>query len=53
MAANVTDRAVTIDVRPFRPLSKDEKAALADAVARYGKFLDLPSTLVIVDASTR
>ena len=43
----VTGRAVTIDVRPFRPLSKDEKAALAHAVARYGTFLDLPATLRI------
>ena len=43
----VTGRAVTIDVRPFRPLSKDEKAALADAVARYGTFLDLPATLMM------
>ena len=49
----VTGRAVTIEVRPFRPLSRDEKAALADAVARYGTFLDLPAKLVIVDASRR
>ena len=42
----VTGRGVTIEVRPFRPLSKDEKAALADAVARYGTFMNLPAKLV-------
>ena len=40
-------RAVTIAVRPFRPLSKNEKSALADAVARYGTFMKLPAELLM------
>ena len=40
--------SVTIAVRPFRPLSKNEKSALADAVARYGTFMNLPAELTIV-----
>jgi hypothetical protein len=44
----VTGRAVTIEVRPFRPLSRNEKPALADAVARYGTFISLPAALEIV-----
>ncbi len=43
----LTSRAATIEVRPFRTLSKTEKAALADAVARYGTFMNLPAQLVI------
>ncbi len=49
----VTGRAVTVEVRPFRPLSKDEKAALADAVARYGTFLGLPAKLVMTSGGRR
>jgi hypothetical protein len=43
----VTSRAATIEVRPFRPLSRNEKAALADAVARYGTFVNLAAKLVM------
>jgi hypothetical protein len=41
----LTSRAATIVVRPFRPLSRDERRALADAVGRYGTFLGLPAEL--------
>ncbi len=44
----LTARAVSIAVKPFGPLSRDEKSALADAVARYGTFMKLPAKLVIV-----
>jgi hypothetical protein len=35
----------TIDVRPFRPLQKNEGFALAAAAARYGRFLGMPVTV--------
>lgn len=35
----------TIEVRPFRPLQKNEGFALAAAAARYGRFLDMPVTV--------
>jgi Winged helix DNA-binding domain len=41
-------RAVTIAVRPFRPLSRMEKTALTGAVARYGRYSGLPAQLAIV-----
>jgi hypothetical protein len=41
-------RAVTIAVRPFRPLSRMEKTALTGAVARYGRFSKLAAELVVV-----
>jgi winged helix DNA-binding protein len=37
--------ATTIEVRPFRPLQKNEGFALAAAAARYGRFLDRPVTV--------
>ena len=40
--------AVTIAVRPFRSLSKNEKSALADAVARHGTFMKLPAELLML-----
>jgi hypothetical protein len=41
-------RAVTIAVRPFRPLSRKEKTALTGAVARYGRFSGLAAELVVM-----
>jgi hypothetical protein len=40
-------RGATITVRPFRPLSKTEKQALAAAVERYATFINLPAALSI------
>lgn len=37
--------ATTIEVRPFRPLQKNDASALAAAAARYGRFLGVPVTL--------
>lgn len=48
----LTGRAVSVGVRPFRPLSKPEKTALADAVARYGAFMKLPAELSTVSCPT-
>ena len=42
-----TDKSVTVAVKPFRPLAKREKDALAEAVAWHGTFLNLPATLTI------
>lgn len=39
-------KAVGIEARPFSPLTKAEKRAVADAADRYGAFLDLPVVLV-------
>ena len=36
----------TIEVRPFKPLDERDRSALAAEAARYGRFLDLPVTLV-------
>ncbi len=44
----LTGRAVSVAVRPFRPLSTPEETALTDAVAHYGTFMKLPAALVIV-----
>jgi Winged helix DNA-binding domain len=41
-------RGLTIAVRPFRPLSRMENAALARAVASYGRFSGLAAELVVV-----
>jgi hypothetical protein len=41
-------RAATIVVRPLRPLSTMEKHALAEAVTRYGTFMDLPADFSLV-----
>jgi len=41
-------RAMTVAVRPFRPLSRAEKTALANAVARYGTFSGVPAELAVV-----
>jgi hypothetical protein len=43
----VTGRAATIEVRPFRRMSEPEMSALADAVARYGTFVNLPAKLLV------
>ncbi len=37
--------AVTIEARPFTPLTKTETRALAVAAERYGRFIGLPATL--------
>jgi hypothetical protein len=44
----VTARAVSVAVKPFGALSRNERTALADAVTRYGTFMKLPAELVIV-----
>jgi hypothetical protein len=44
----IAARSVTIAVRPFRPLSRMEKTALARAVASYGRFSGLAAELVDV-----
>jgi Winged helix DNA-binding domain len=44
----IAARGLTIAVRPFRPLSRMEKTALARAVAGYGRFSGLAAELVIV-----
>ncbi|MDQ2784671.1 MAG: winged helix DNA-binding domain-containing protein [Chloroflexota bacterium] len=41
----VTKSAVIVEVTPFAPLSATEAAALAVAVARYGRFIGLPAVL--------
>lgn len=41
----ITTRAAAIDVRPRRKLTRDEQRALAAEAARYGKFLNLPTTV--------
>jgi hypothetical protein len=33
-------------INPFRPLRKDEEEATKAAVARYGKFLEMPGVLL-------
>jgi Winged helix DNA-binding domain len=43
----LTNRGVTITVRPFRLLAKPEKRALDDAVSRYGRFANTTATLAI------
>jgi hypothetical protein len=40
-------RAVSVVVKPFRPLSRDERRALDDAVASYCTFLGVPAELAI------
>ncbi len=37
--------AVTIDIKPFQPLSSDQRDRLTEATKRYGKFLRLESRL--------
>jgi hypothetical protein len=37
---------VEVMINPFRPLRKDEEEAIKAAVARYGKFLELPGVLL-------
>jgi hypothetical protein len=37
---------VTIELNPFRPLTKTEQRAIAAAAQRYGEFLDLPVILI-------
>jgi hypothetical protein len=41
----VSKRAVTVEVRPFRDLTKPEADAVAVAAGRYGEFLGLPMVL--------
>jgi hypothetical protein len=38
-------RGVTVTLKPFRPLSEEDMAAVAAAAQRLGAFLDLPVTL--------
>ncbi|MBL8153262.1 MAG: AlkZ family DNA glycosylase [Anaerolineae bacterium] len=38
-------KAVEITLQPFRPLRPDERDSLAEAAARYGRFLGLPPIL--------
>ena len=40
-------QAVAIDVAPLRTLSRRERAGIAEAAARYGRFLGAPVTLSI------
>jgi hypothetical protein len=40
-------RAATIEVQPFRTLTKTETAAVTAAVDRYGTFLRLPVTMKV------
>ena len=39
-------KAAALEVRPFRPLPESDASALAAEAARYGRFLNLPVTLV-------
>jgi hypothetical protein len=39
-------KTATIEVRPFRPLQKNDASALAAEAARYSRFLNMPVTLI-------
>jgi hypothetical protein len=39
-------KTATVEVRPFRPLEKNDASALAVEAARYGRFLNMPVTLI-------
>jgi hypothetical protein len=41
----VTATAVRVDVKPARPLTKDERRAVVAAADRYGEFLKVPATV--------
>ena len=39
-------KTATVEVRPFRPLEKNDASALAAEAARYTRFLNMPVTLI-------
>jgi hypothetical protein len=41
----ITMRAAAIEVRPCRKLTRDEQRSVTAEAARYGRFLNLPTTL--------
>lgn len=41
----VQKQAVTVELRPFAPLTSDQQAAVTSAAERYGEFLGLPVVL--------
>jgi hypothetical protein len=43
----LSPKAVTVNVRPFRPLTPREREALAKEAERYAAFLELPLKLVL------
>jgi len=45
MRRTLTPARVTFQLSPYRPLSGEERSALDDAAARYGRFLGRPATL--------
>jgi hypothetical protein len=45
MRRTLTPARATFQLSPYRPLSGDERSALDDAAARYGRFLGRPATI--------
>jgi hypothetical protein len=50
MRRTLTPSRVTFELSPYRPLSDPERSALAEAAARYGRFLDRPVTITGAEA---
>ncbi len=46
-----TKRAATVEATLFTSLHPDEEEALREVVERFGRFVDLPVTLVVNDVS--